>query len=125
MKTTPIKGLRRFSRIPFDAQVLLHLHDGALRVQLLDIALKGALVCTDAPHQFVLQEKCRLELPLADGGEGVLMAGKIVHLEGPHVGFECEDIDVTSLTRLRRLLELNSGDTELMHRELLHLFASR
>lgn len=123
MKTKPIKGLRHFSRVPFDAEVLLHLHERTISVHLIDIALKGALVQTDTPQALVLEEKCRLVLPLTEGGDGVTMTGKIVHLEDRHVGIECQDIDLTSLARLRRLLELNTGDVELMNRELAHLFA--
>ena len=125
MKTTTIKGLRHYSRIPFDAEVLLHLRDRTISVHLIDIAFKGALVQTATPQPLVLQEQCRLVLPLTDGGDGVVMAGKIVHLDNQHVGIECQDIDVTSLTRLRRLIELNTGDADLMKRELSNLFASR
>jgi hypothetical protein len=50
------------------------------------------------------------------------MAGMVVHLDGHHIGIECQNIDLTSLTRLRRLIELNTGDTALMDRELSHLF---
>jgi PilZ domain len=123
MTATPIKNLRQFIRIPFDAAVLLHLPDRTVTVQLVDIALKGALVQTDA-QGLVLHEKCRLELPLADDGAGLIMVGKIAHLAPQHVGIECQNIDITSLTRLRRLIELNTGDPELMHRELSHLFAT-
>ena len=125
MNATSIQDLRHFSRIPFDAEVLLHLHDRTISVQLIDIALKGALVQTTLPQALALQEKCRLELPLTDGGDGVVMAGKVVHLEGQHVGIECQDIDVASLTQLRRLIELNTGDADLMSRELSHLFGRR
>lgn len=122
MKPEPIHGLRHFSRIPFDAQASLQLHDRTLSVRLIDIAFKGALVQTEPQQMLILQEKCRLVLPLTEGGDGVEMTGKVVHLEDQHVGIECQDIDVGSLTRLRRLLELNTGDAELMNRELVHLF---
>jgi hypothetical protein len=126
MKPAPVKGLRQYARIPFFAQVLLHLQGTSLKVHLLDIALKGALVQTQTPNDtqqpLVLHQKCRLELPLADDGAGVVMSGSIVHLDQQHVGIACENIDLTSLTRLRRLIELNTGDTELMDRELSHLF---
>ena len=125
MKTTPVKGLRHFSRVPFDAAVQLHLHDRTISVQLIDIALKGALVQTPTAQALVLQEKCRLVLPLTEGGDGIVMAGRIVHLEDQHVGIECQDIDVASLTQLRRLIELNTGDGELMKRELSQMFAKR
>lgn len=119
---TPIKGLRQYARIPFHADVLLHVPDGSFKVHLIDIALKGALVQTDAPHGLALQDTCRLELPLADSGEGVVMLGKVVHLDQQHIGIASQGMDLTSLTRLRRLIELNTGDSELMDRELSQLF---
>lgn len=125
MPTKPIKGLRHFSRIPFRADVVLQLHDRTMDVQLVDIALKGALVHATTPQALVLQETCRLVLPLTDGGESIVMAGKIVHHEGSNIGIECNEIDVASLTQLRRLIELNTGDADLMDRELVQLFAGR
>lgn len=122
MNTTLIKGLRRYSRIPFAAHAQLHVKDGVIAVHLVDIALKGALVHCDAPQALALHAKCRLELPLADDGDGVVMSGRIVHLDHQDIGIECQDIDLTSLTRLRRLMELNTGDAALMERELSHLF---
>lgn len=125
MTISPIKTLRNFSRVPFSAEVELHLQERVIKVQLVDIALKGALVKTSAWHAWVPQEACRLVLPLADGGESIEMSGKVAHLEGEHVGIECLSIDVNSLTQLRRLIELNTGDAELADRELAHLFAPR
>lgn len=122
MKTTPLKGLRQYARIPFAAQVVLRVQGQALQVHLLDIALKGALIQTNTPLPLVLYEKCRLDLPLADDGEGVTMTGAVVHLDRQYVGITCEYMDLTSLTRLRRLIELNTGDVALMDRELSLLF---
>jgi hypothetical protein len=125
MKTNPVKSLRHFSRIPFEAAVQLKLQDRTLNVQLIDIALKGALLKTETLQALVPMEACRLVLPLTAGGESIVMAGRVVHQEGQYVGMECLDIDVTSLTQLRRLIELNTGDGDLMKRELSQLFAKR
>ena len=124
MKPAPVKSLRHYARIPFAADVLLQMQSQTIAVQLVDIALKGALVQTETAHTLQLHEKCRLLLPLADDGEGLVMAGRIAHLDDHHVGIECLDIDVTSLTRLRRLIELNTGDSALMDRELSLLFSA-
>lgn len=120
--STPTQDHRRFIRIPFNADVQLQLRDETFKVHLVDIALKGALVQCDTAHAFALHEKCRLVLPLADDGDGVEMVGKIVHLDTQLVGIECQEIDLTSLTRLRRLIELNTGNADLMDRELSSLF---
>lgn len=125
MNTPLAESHRLFSRVPFFAQVSLQLADQALRVDLLDIALKGALVRTGAPVAVALGDPCHLVLPLTDGGESIEMNGKVAHLEGRNIGVACDEIDLQSLTRLRRLLELNTGDADLMDRELSHLFTKR
>ena len=125
MNIIPAESHRIFSRVPFSAAVTLHLPQQTLEVTLLDIALKGALVQTSYPMELQLQQACRLVLPLTQDGDVIEMTGKIVHLEGSHVGMKCEHIDLSSLTRLRRLLELNTGDADLMDRELSLLFGSR
>jgi hypothetical protein len=114
---------RLYSRVPFVTQVELHLPDQNLRLTLLDIAFKGALLQTSIQHNLALQVPCRLVLPLADGDETIEMRGKIAHLETDHIGIACDDMDLHSLTNLRRLLALNTGDAELMDRELAQLFA--
>lgn len=120
---TTSKNLRQYIRIPFNAEVQLQVPDACLQVQLVDIALKGALLQCDADHTFKLQGKCRLLLPMADDGDGIVMSGHIAHLQNNLIGIECSDIDVLSLTRLRRLIELNCGDSRLMHREIRQLFS--
>jgi hypothetical protein len=122
MNATRAEGHRLFSRVPFSAAVTLHLPGQSLEVTLLDIALKGALVQTDVPENLRINDPCRLLLPLAGAGEAIEMAGKVAHLEGCNVGLRCELIELASLTLLRRLLELNTGDADLMDRELSQLF---
>ena len=104
---------------------MLHLKDKSLQVHLVDIALKGALVHADKPHGLSLAEPCRLILSLVDGDDSIVMQGKVAHLADQHVGIECMDIDVVSLTRLRRLIELNTADIDLADRELARLFSGR
>jgi len=121
MKSANISNLRHFSRIPFLADIQLHLAAGVQTGRLLDIALKGALVETAQPAAADLGESCRLVLPLGEGGEQIVIEGAVVHREGRQIGIECRHIDVDSLTRLRRLVELNLGDTDLLEREFSHL----
>ena len=53
MSISPIRTLRYFSRVPFSAEVELQLQDRGMHVQLLDIALKGALVKVAGLHALV------------------------------------------------------------------------
>ena len=123
MTAKPTDNLRHYSRVPFHANVMLYANDRELSVCLIDIALKGALVEGVEAHRLALHDKCQLVLALANGGEAITMAGRIVHLEGSHIGVECLEIDLNSLTMLRRLIELNTGDTERINQELSHMFS--
>jgi len=121
MKTTDSNQSRHFSRIPFHADVQLHFHlvKEAQTAHLLDISLKGALVEAVQPIVNVFKGKiCRMVLFLGKGGEHITMEGKVVHQEGSLMGIECQHIDLDSMTNLRRLVELNTGDAELLEREL-------
>jgi PilZ domain len=122
MTSSAIKGLRHYSRVPFHADITLHLGDAQLTVHLLDIAIKGALVEIPDGARVIVGENCRLVMPLADSGDEIVMGARVVHLEGQHVGIECSSIDIDSLTKLRRLIELNLGDAALADRELINLF---
>ncbi|GAO36633.1 hypothetical protein SCT_2042 [Sulfuricella sp. T08] len=125
MKLASDSDQRRFSRISFHANVQLHLGQEVHPAHLLDIALKGALMGLLQPVAALRGKACRLKLDLGRAGEAIVMEGVVVHQEGPHVGIECRQIDVDSLTSLRRLAELNLGDATLLNRELSHLFDSR
>ena len=117
--------MRRFSRVPFSADIQLHLAHAVHTGHLLDIAIKGALVKvpqTVAADQGVA---CQLVLPLGADGEQIVMEGVVAHREGPRIGIECRHIDVDSLTNLRRLMDFNRGDPALLERELSHLFKVR
>jgi len=124
MKTADSNKPRHFLRIPFHAAVQLHFHlsKEVQTARLLDISLKGALVETE-PHSVNAfnGRVCRMVLVLDKGGESIIMEGKVVHHEGRLIGIECQYIDVDSMTRLRRLLELNTGDENLPDRELAEL----
>ena len=125
MNASPAHNHRQYSRVPFVTQVELHLDNQTLNVALLDIAFKGALLQTPGKINVALHAPCRLVLPLADGNESIEMRGTVAHLEADHLGMACEAMDLQSLTNLRQLLALNTGDAELMDRELVHLFAKR
>jgi len=121
MKTTDGTEPRHFSRIPFHADVQLHFHlvKEVQTAHLLDISLKGALVETRHPIANAFKGKvCRMTLLLSRDGEHITMEGTVVHQEGQLIGIECQHIDLDSMTNLRRLVELNMGDENLLGREL-------
>ncbi|MDH4233887.1 MAG: PilZ domain-containing protein [Gallionella sp.] len=119
MKTTDSNELRHFSRINFHVNVQLHLANKVQTAHLLDISLKGALVETGQPiANSFKEESIRMVIFLNHDGEHITMEGKVVHQEGQRLGIECQQIDLDSMTNLKRLVELNTGDEKLLEREL-------
>lgn len=111
---------RHYQRIAFDAEVVME-HEGASWVsQLIDISLKGLLVVFPNDIEIKLGQVYDMEFRL--GVDAVIqMRVKVMHFEDHLVGLEWSDIDLESLTHLRRLLELNMSSAEEMHRELSEL----
>lgn len=118
--TTPGSGdeRRRFSRIPFDAQAVLRAPGGGeWRGRLLDLSLKGALL--ERPTGWNAEPGADLALEiLLDAGACIRMEVAVVHAEADHLGLRCLHIDLDSIAHLRRLMELNLGDSALLDREL-------
>ena len=110
---------RQFSRISFQSPARLLLADGPHLVDVHDLSLKGALVQPRASVTVPIGSKAILDVRLDDGETDIRMGVTIVHLEpGGTYGLACHDIDLDSVTHLRRLVELNLGDEHLLEREL-------
>ncbi|HHM04711.1 MAG TPA: PilZ domain-containing protein [Gammaproteobacteria bacterium] len=113
---------RRFSRIPFDGAVLLRDQAGkSWHTDLLDISLKGVLVSRPDGWAGEPGETYHLEITLPTGDVTLMMEVETAHVEDSNVGFCCVQIDVDSISHLRRLMELNLGDESQFHRELFAL----
>jgi pSer/pThr/pTyr-binding forkhead associated (FHA) protein len=108
---------RKFSRIPFEVDVTLHDEQRRWETRLLDISLHGALVTAPATFAATEDKRYRLTVHL-EGGPDICMDVEVAHREDDELGLNCKDIDVDSITHLRRLVELNLGDPDLLEREL-------
>lgn len=117
----PRDGDRRsFKRIFFDAETVLVQNEQTWVVQLLDISFEGILVQL-LPEQS-LDHKQAVQANIHLGGDiQIRMTLSIVHQEGLQLGLHCENIDLDSLTHLRRLVEVNLGDSALLEREFARL----
>jgi hypothetical protein len=114
----PSDDRRRFSRIAFHRPAELDAAGERVTCELLDISLKGALVEVPAGFRGQEGQACALAIRLDAGDVMVRMDGEIVHREGTALGLRCTGIDLDSIAHLRRIVELNLGDEELLHREL-------
>ncbi|MBS1189989.1 MAG: hypothetical protein H6R10_1781 [Rhodocyclaceae bacterium] len=112
---------RQFTRIAFRTNARLSLANGEIDVEVVDISLKGALVRPLAGLFAQVGIDAILEVSLDESGNAIRMDATIVHRQGDYLGLACREIDLDSVTHLRRLVELNIGDESVLHRELTAL----
>jgi len=116
---------RRFSRIVFHRPAELETRGARVTCEVLDVSLKGALVEVPVTFGGKPGQPCSLAVRLDAGDTVIRMEGEIAHRAGNQVGVRCDEIDLESIAHLRRLVELNLGDDEILHRELSALVAER
>lgn len=111
---------RRFSRIAFDAETLLAQGTQQWPCQLLDISLKGLLI--QEPESCTLDDSQPLQVTISLSEEIQIQLEAVLswHKDG-QMGLAIQRLDTESISHLRRLIELNLGDTEAADRELLAL----
>ncbi len=111
---------RRFTRVPFDASAVLNKEGREWTCDLIDLSLKGALIHKPRDWSGQAGEDYQLTLVLNED-VSIRMDVCVAHIEDEHIGLFCKDIDLDSITHLRRLVELNLGDAGLLERELMAL----
>ncbi len=109
---------RRFSRISFDADVLISQDNQEWRTSLLDISLNGLLVKPPSSWEGHQGERFHAEVIFPNSGSLIHADVSVAHNGDGRIGFQVNNIDVESVGHLRRLIELNLGDEDLLNREL-------
>jgi len=109
---------RRFRRIPFEAEVTMTVGQDVWSGELLDVAMKGAMVGTDTPLPLPLGDKCSLCISLSGSPISLDFQAELLYCEGSRYGFKFISEDLETLTHLRKLIELNTGDAEATRSEL-------
>ncbi|MDF1782413.1 MAG: PilZ domain-containing protein [Alcanivoracaceae bacterium] len=107
---------RRFARAPFDGSASLAISDddnsASLDVILADLSLRGALLELSPDTQLVAEQTGVLTLQLEDSDIAISLKCKVSHSAGGRAGVEFMLIDVEAMQHLRRLVELNLGESE-------------
>lgn len=111
---------RQFSRIDFQSKTFLLHQNQRLTVQFVDISLKGALLLIDQAVELQKGDQVLLQMKLG-AYDSLNVTADLVHCQENNFGFKFTSIDLDSLAHLRRLLEINSGDAELIDQELFFL----
>lgn len=109
---------RRFSRVDFSTNTSISNSKQHWEIPLVDISLKGVLVERPEGWDGKIGDEYKIDVLLSEYEVAIHMTASIAHIQENCIGFHCEHIDFDSITHLRRLMELNLGDAELVNREL-------
>jgi len=116
---------RRFSRISFDGDVHITIGDIEFDTEIVDVSLNGVLLKRPDGWQPRVEETPRVVLHGHNDTFAITMLTRVGHVEDEYIGLQCTEIDIDSITQLRRLIELNLGDSSFSNREFLELLTQR
>lgn len=111
---------RHFHRILYNAKADLSSAQRTWDCEILDLSLNGCLLEFEHTWQGDPEQTYTLVFKLSDEVK-IQMELSISHAIDHKVGFKCEHIDLDSISQLRRLVELNLGNSEILERDLLAL----
>ena len=123
LKKAMTENRRRFSRIDFDARVELAQGTKHMQAQILDISLKGVLLAKMGLYQVDPKAPILVKIILSDQ-TCISMSTQLIHQTLEQLRLGCINIDLDSVSHLRRLVELNLGDTKAADRELAELIST-
>ena len=120
--TNQTENRRAFHRLFFEAPVAVTDNNYSHTAVLSDISLNGALIRITDNWSPQSGQTVMLKIALSGDPEAMIsMEAEVTHVENKLVGLKRTHIDVDSISHLRRLVELNLGDSDMLHRELEHL----
>ena len=112
---------RKYSRLPFETDTTVKIGGTTVPAHLVDISIRGALIAHPAGWMAKKGDKGVLKVVLENSTVVISMEVEVAHVEPETIGLHCTSIDVDSITHLRRMMELNLGDPNLVERELTML----
>jgi hypothetical protein len=113
---------RRFKRIPCEGTVTLYAEQQTATGKLYDLSFNGALMQRTEGWTPEPGAPCRIAILLEHSSDLISMDARVAHVRDDRIGLACLSIDLDSVSRLRRLVELNLGNPALLDRELAALW---
>lgn len=112
---------RRFSRIIYQAVATLTQGNYQLTTCIQDLSLKGLLLWAEEEPQLDTNRIVDVAFTLPGSDITITLSATLIMQNERILHLKIDHIDIESVGHLRRLVELNVGNDELLHRELEHL----
>ncbi|TQV85326.1 PilZ domain-containing protein [Aliikangiella coralliicola] len=112
---------RQFNRVAFNTVATLTIDKLETECQIVDLSLHGVLLKLMGIFDTEIGSTYQIEIPLGEDNELIAMELELMHQNENGLGLMCTNIDLDSITHLRRLVELNLGDSELLERDFSSL----
>ncbi|KXF79714.1 PilZ domain-containing protein [Enterovibrio coralii] len=112
---------RQFSRVIYRVPATIRQGEQTWSSKVLDLSLKGALLSAPIDWAEGNQDDYMVSFTLPDSDITLDMELKLIQENGEYLRFRIDHIDIDSASHLKRLVELNVGNDDLLHRELAQL----
>ena len=112
---------RRFSRIIYQVPALIEQGDLAMQVTIQDLSLHGLLLKVEDAKPLDSLLPVEVGFSFIQSEQMMQLSAGIVSIAGNEIRLKISNIDIESISQLKRFIELNVGNNELLSRELEHL----
>ncbi|WP_194437609.1 PilZ domain-containing protein [Vibrio fluminensis] len=112
---------RRFSRIVYQALAVVSQGDIEVEATVKDLSLHGLLLRCPQSHLLNPSETISIKFQLTDSDITIELEGRIIGELHEITRIIIEHIDIDSISHIKRIIELNVGDDQLLHREIEQL----
>ena len=112
---------RHFTRIFYLTAAKLTQGANQWHTQLVDVSLQGALLLRPEEWSPGDDKEYEISFMLEGSDIEIRMQVELTHVASKKLGFYCHHIDIDSATHLKRMIELNIGEEQLLYRELEQL----
>ena len=112
---------RRFSRIIYQVPALIEQGDLAMEATIQDLSLHGLLLKVEDAKQLDSLLPVEVGFSFIQSEQMMQFSAGIVSIAGNVIRLKISNIDIESISQLKRFIELNVGNNELLSRELEHL----
>lgn len=116
-----MKERRRFSRVVYQAPAVLVQGSHRIDASIRDLSLHGVLLACDAASSLSREEDVNVQFSLPGSDVEIQLVAKVVGLNNNIIRLAIDHIAIESIGHLKRLVELNVGDDDLLHRDIEHL----